>query len=115
MKTELKKSKFRKFIVKNFALSFRTKIFGEEYVGLRCTRIMAPYFLLMALIIAFDPSYPDVQWYDIALYTIWAFFFLLTFTFFWFVYFAKYPVKREELDDEQKSFYDIFQEKNTTI
>ena len=64
---------------------------------------------------AFDPSYPDVQWYDIALYTIWAFFCWLTFPWFGFGYFAKYPVKREELDDEQKSFYDIFQEKNTTI
>lgn len=69
------------------------------------------HLLLSLLVKIFPSSYPDVQWYDIALYTIWAFFCWLTFPWFGFGYFVKYPVKREELDDEQKSFYDIFQEK----
>lgn len=99
----------RKFIVKNFALNYKVKIFGKEYSALRCTRIMAPYFIVMGFIITLDPSYPILQIWDWLLLGGWAFLCWLTFPLFGLGYFAKWPVKREELDDEQKEFYDIFQ------
>lgn len=102
--------KIRKIIVKHFALYYRFRVFGITITALRCTRIMGPYFLLMALVIGLDPAWPVFQWWDIVLMALWVPMIWLTFPWFGWGYFERWPVKREELDDEQKGFYDWYQQ-----
>lgn len=88
--------KIRKFIVKYFALSYRVKLFGKEYAWLRASNIIFPLFCLFTLSVTYDLLIP-----------LTSLLFGLS-VFFGFFYFIFFPVKRSELDAEQKYFFDTY-------
>lgn len=88
----------RALIVKYFALSWRVQFFGRQRAWLRAANIIFPLMCLLALAVYFDSF--------VAKCIVFAL--LIPSLYFGFVYFYQYPVKWEELDDEQKWFYGAY-------
>jgi hypothetical protein len=105
--------KFRKFIVKHFALDYMSKkfIFFGAYVNApRASRIIYPLMVITGLISVTNPDWPNPT------FLIWILYLLLAAAlFFGFVYFRFYPVKWEELDDFQKFQYGKHNANSLTI
>lgn len=95
----------RKWIVRNFALGTWVKIGGVKFHTLRAPRVIVPIFVITGLTIVTDPNYPAIQWFDIVLLSILTISFWIGFNFFKISYFSLWPVKYEEMDDEQKHDY----------
>lgn len=94
----------RKFIVKNFAFGYTIRIGELNISSLRCTRIMLPTFIITTLVIK-EITPTTYDFYDyflmlLSLIEIW-----IGFSCFGFDYFSLFPVKWNELDDEQKIQY----------
>lgn len=92
----------REWLIRNFVLGTWVRAFGRNWHTLRAPRIIVPVFVTLGLVIITDPAYPAFQWWDVLIMIVFAIMFDLGFTFFRFSYFAKYPVRYEELNDEQK-------------
>jgi len=95
-------SKIRKWIVRNFVLGTWIKAFGKTWHTLRAPRVLFPLFVFVGMFITMDPNYPILQWYDFILLGLLAVGVWIGFNFFSWSYFGLYPVKYEEMDDEQK-------------
>jgi hypothetical protein len=93
----------RQFLVKNFVLDYRTKLFGKYYNSPRASRIIYPLMVIAGYLTATNPNYPYPSFLG------WVFNGLLALSlFFGFIYFRFYPAKWEELDDFQKLQYGFF-------
>lgn len=91
----------RKFLVRNFVLDYRMKLFGKCYNAPRASRIIFPLFVITGLANCFNDNFPTPTTLIWVLYALVA-----TSLFFGFVYFSKIsPVKFSELDDFQKLQY----------
>jgi len=101
--------KIRKFIVKQFALGCTFKLFGKQIRMLRCSRIMFPYFILWIFSQHYVPEYIFCL-----LTALWVFQLWIGFNWFGFGYFEIWPVKFEELDDEQKIQFGIIKANELT-
>lgn len=87
----------RKFLVRNFVLDYRTKIFGKHYNSPRASRIIFPLFILTGIANILNKDFPTPN------LLVWIMYALVGASlFFGFVYFRFYPVKFKELDDFQK-------------
>ncbi|MFW6225716.1 MAG: hypothetical protein ACOC3V_01995 [bacterium] len=89
----------RKFIVRNFVLYKNFKLFGKTYNMLRASRIMFPSFLAGSIL--------SIIFFHLILVKLLILVYLSTLVWVGFDlkgvgYFKLYPVKWEELDDEQK-------------
>lgn len=97
------KNKIRKLIVKHFALSYSFKLFGTTLTSLRASRVIMPLFILSGILTVANPIWPTIVWYTFISYTLTAIAVWLGFIYFWI-----WPVKREELDEEQKKQFDMY-------
>lgn len=98
------KKKFREIIVHLFALSYLVKIGNLKFTFVRAANMITPCFMLCGIALIKNPNYPVMD-----MFTIISLILCFIMLFFGFVYFKFYPVKREELDTEQKFFYDEYQ------
>ena len=90
----------RKFLVKNFVLDYRMKLFGKHYNSPRASRIIYPLFVITGIANILNDDFPTPT------ILIWLLYVLVALSlFFGFVYFRFYPVKFNELDDFQKLQY----------
>jgi len=90
----------RKFLVKNFVLDYRVKLFGRQYNAPRASRIIFPIFVVTGLANAYNVNFPTPTAF------IWFMYLLVAVSlFFGFVYFQIRPVKFSELDNFQKLQY----------
>ena len=90
----------RKFLVRNFVLDYRVKIFGKCFNAPRASRIIFPLFVITGLANSFNQNFPTPTPF------IWFLYFLVALSlFFGFVYFSIKPVKYSELDRFQKLQY----------
>lgn len=93
----------RKFLVKNFALDYRVKLFGRQYGAPRASRIIFPVFVATGIANCYNDNYPTptaLIWFLYAL--------TVLVLFFGFVYFRFRPIKFNELDDLQKLQYGYY-------
>lgn len=86
----------RKFIVKNFALNRRSKVFGYYITSLKVGRWTMLSLLVLMIILALGPAWKI----SIPAYVALAIFLVLIFI--GFFYFHIWPVKWHELSDDQK-------------
>lgn len=77
-------------------------LFGKTFHTLRAPRVLFPLFVVVGVIITTDPLYPKFQWWDWISMLILSLGIWFGFTFFSWSYFKLFPVKYQELDDEQK-------------
>lgn len=90
----------RKFLVKNFVLDYRIKLFGKYYNAPRGSRIIYPLFVMTGIANILNDDFPTPT------LLIWLLYILVALSlFFGFVYFRFRPVKFDELDDFQKYQY----------
>jgi hypothetical protein len=90
----------RKFLVRNFVLDYRTKIFGKFYNSPRASRIIYPLFVMTGIANILNDDFPTPN------FLVWVLYLLVAISlFFGFVYFRFYPAKWHELDDFQKLQY----------
>lgn len=90
----------RKFLVNNFVLDYRMKLFGKYYNAPRASRIIYPLFVVTGIANILNDDFPTPT------LLIWILYILVALSlFFGFVYFRFYPVKFNELDDFQKLQY----------
>jgi hypothetical protein len=90
----------RKFLVRNFVLDYRVKLFGKYYNSPRASRIIFPLFVITGIANILNDDFPTPT------PLIWFLYFLVALAlFFGFVYFRFRPVKFNELDDFQKLQY----------
>lgn len=90
----------RKFLVSNFVLDYRIKLFGKHYNAPRASRIIFPLFVITGIANILNNDFPTPN------ILVWIMYFLVSLAlFFGFVYFRIYPVKFKELDDFQKLQY----------
>jgi hypothetical protein len=87
----------RKFLVKNFVLDYRVKLFGKCYNAPRASRIIFPLFVITGMANALNENFPTPTIFIWVLYALSA-----LSLFFGFFYFNLKPVKFEELDNYQK-------------
>jgi len=90
----------RKFLIKNFVLDYRVKLFGKNYNAPRASRIIFPVFVATGVANCFNDNYPTPTALIWFLYGLTA-----LVLFFGFVYFRFRPVKFNELDNFQKAQY----------
>ncbi len=90
----------RKFLVRNFVLDYRLKLFGKCYNAPRASRIIFPLFVITGMANALNDKFPTPTPLIWVLYALTA-----LALFFGFVYFSIKPVKFSELDDFQKLQY----------
>lgn len=91
----------RKFLVKHFVLGYSFKIFGRRIWSSRVSRILAPSYLIGLILIKEIPMHPSILTFILM--------FLLLLTWIGFRlggvgYFCFFPVKWNELDNEQKYY-----------
>lgn len=86
---------FRHFLVKNFVLSYNFTLFGKLYAAPRASRIIYPSMVITGYIHATNES--PLSWCLIGVVGI--------IIYFGFIHFKFFPVKWEELDDNQKRQY----------
>jgi hypothetical protein len=92
----------RKFLVRNFVLDYRIKLFGKCYNAPRASRIIFPLFVITGLANGLNDNFPTptiLIWFLYALTSLALFF--------GFVYFSIKPVKFSELDNYQKLLYGV--------
>ena len=90
----------RKWLVKNFVLSFSINLFGRTYNAPRASRIIFPLFILTGIANGLNDDWPTPT------PLIWVLYSLVAIAlFFGFTYFRLYPIKWEELDRYQKYQY----------
>jgi hypothetical protein len=90
----------RKFLVKNFVLDYKIKLFGKCYNAPRASRIIFPLFVITGIANVLNDNFPTPTT------LIWFLYVLTTLSlFFGFVYFHIYPVKFSELDKYQKLLF----------
>jgi len=95
----------RKLIVKNFALDYFGNLFGWKFNAPRASRIIFPLFVITGILIAFfTPNWPTPTFILSILYLL-----DVIALFFGFVYFRINPIKWDELDEEQKLQYGLFE------
>jgi hypothetical protein len=85
----------RKFLVKHFVLDYYFKLFGVLRNAPRASRIIFPLFVLTGWVHATNPSI--VSWCLIGL--------AIASLYLGFLHFRLFPVKWEELDEDQKFQY----------
>jgi hypothetical protein len=90
----------RKFLVKNFILDYRIKLFGKCYNAPRASRIIFPLFVITGIANALNDNFPTPTTFIWIMYALTA-----LALFFGFVYFGISSVKFSELDDYQKLLY----------
>lgn len=90
----------RKFLVKNFVLDYRIKLFGKCYNAPRASRIIFPIFVVTGMANALNENFPTPTTFIWIMYALTA-----LALFFGFVYFSIRPVKFSELDSYQKLLY----------
>lgn len=94
---------FRELIVKNFVLDYSITIFGKTYNAPRASRVIFPVFVITGYFVATNPNYPTPNVFLWFMYAITA-----VVLYFGFVYFRFFPVKFDELDNQQKLQYGHF-------
>jgi hypothetical protein len=90
----------REFLVKNFVLDYRIKLFGKCYNAPRASRIIFPLFIITGVANILNENFPTPNLFVWVMYALTA-----MAIFFGFVYFHIYPVKFSELDKYQKYLY----------
>lgn len=90
----------RKFLVKNFVLDYRIKLFGSCYNAPRASRIIFPLFVVTGMTNALNENFPTPTTFIWIMYSLTA-----LALFFGFIYFSYFPVKFSELDSYQKLQY----------
>ena len=92
----------RKFLVRNFVLDYRMKLFGKYYNAPRASRIIFPLFVITGLLNSYNPNFP----FPTPL--IWVCYFLVVLSvYFGFIHFniASNRANFDELDEFQKFQY----------
>lgn len=95
----------RKFIVRQFALAYTVKLFGKYWSAPRASRITYPIFVLTGFVHVTNPDWPTPTLLGWFLLLLTATCLYIGFPWFGYGYFAKWPVKWEELDYWQKYQY----------